>query len=75
MNTLETSMETITSTKNNETRRNITHLHPGTSIKMRVSAISRFGDLIAVGPASEPLVVSTNAREPHLQGMRSYDKM
>lgn len=69
---METMSVICVITKNNKTQKNITHLHPGISIKIRVSAVSRFGGSIAVGPASEPLVVSTNARDPQFQGMCSY---
>ena len=63
-------------TRNNETQKNITHLHPGTSIEMQVFAISVFGGLTAVGPVSERLVISTkfNASDPHHQGMCCYCK-
>ena len=59
--TLDTNMSTIRSgTENNETHKNITHLHPGTSIKIRVTAISRVGGVTALSPASEPLLVTTD---------------
>lgn len=71
VNTLGKQMEIISEMNrlSSEAEENITNLHPNSVIQVQVTAVSRVGDVVAVSPPSQPLLVNISARNQYLQGM------